>query len=216
MLVRLWKWYQRCLTQYPLTTQVVSSGILWGVGDVSAQSVTHFSKKSHRLDHQEAEDLKISWKRVAFTSLFGFTFVGPVGNYWYEGLDRFIKHRLRFMPNTVGFVTAKVAADGLLFGPLDLLTFFTYMGFSSGKSFEQVKDDVKRDFLPAFILEGAVWPLAQAANFRYIPVRYQLLYVNVFCLLDSAFLSWVEQQEDAPWKQWITSLVTLKEEEGQR
>ncbi|CAI9775696.1 unnamed protein product [Fraxinus pennsylvanica] len=45
------------------------------------------------------------------------------------------------------------------------------MGFSTGKSAAQVKEDMKRDFLPALILEGGVWPIVQVANFRYIPVR---------------------------------------------
>lgn len=122
--------------------------------------------------------------------------------------------RLKLQPNSFSFVGAKVAADGIIFGPVDLLVFFTYMGFSSGKSVAQVKEDVKRDFLPALILEGGIWPIVQVANFRFVPVRYQLLYVNFFCLLDSCFLSWVEQQEDAPWKRWLKSSLSLKEEEG--
>ena len=133
----------------------------------------------------------------------------------YEGLDRFIKYRLLLKPKSFRFVATKVVVDGFLFGPLDLLVFFTYMGFSTGKSVPQIKEDVKRDFLPAFILEGGIWPIVQVANFRFIPVRYQLLYVNFFCLLDSCFLSWVEQQQDAPWKQWVKSIIPLNERKGQ-
>jgi len=133
----------------------------------------------------------------------------------YEGLDRFIRLRLQLQPNSFRFVATKVAIDGFIFGPLDLLVFFTYMGFSTGKSVPQIKEDVKRDFLPALILEGGIWPIVQVANFRYIPVRYQLLYVNLFCLLDSCFLSWVEQQQDAPWKKWLNSILPLKGQKGQ-
>lgn len=126
-----------------------------------------------------------------------------------------MKSRLHLQPKSMRFVASKVAVDGIIFGPLDLLVFFSYMGFSSGKSATQVKEDVKRDFIPAFILEGGIWPLLQVANFRFVPVRYQLLYVNLFCLLDSCFLSWVEQQQDASWKQWFKSFLAMKEEEGQ-
>lgn len=142
-----------------------------------------------------------------------FSFYFPLCRY--EGLDRLIRHRLQLQPKSFRFVAAKVAIDGIIFGPLDLLVFFSYMGFSTGKSVAQVKEDVKRDFLPALILEGGIWPIVQVVNFRFIPVRYQLLYVNFFCLLDSSFLSWVEQQQDAPWKQWFTSFLALKEKEGQ-
>ncbi|XP_022755044.1 protein Mpv17-like isoform X1 [Durio zibethinus] len=214
-MLRIWKCYQNCLSLHPVKTQVISSGFLWGIGDVAAQYVTHSTAKK-RLQYKDAgQEFKINWKRVAITSIFGFGFVGPVGHFWYEGLDRFIKLRLQLRPKSARFVATKVAMDGLIFGPFDLLVFFTYMGFSNGKSVDQVKEDVKRDFLPALILEGAVWPIVQVANFRYVPVRYQLLYVNIFCLLDSAFLSWIDQQKDAPWKQQFTSFTSLKERGGQ-
>lgn len=214
-MLKLWRWYQNCLAVHPVKTQVISSGFIWGAGDVAAQCVTHYTAKTHGVTNEshsqdDKKEFKINWKRVSTTSLFGLAFVGPVGHYWYEGLDKFIRHRLLLKPNSFRFVAAKVGADGFLFGPLDLLVFFTYMGFSTGKSVPQIKEDVKRDFLPALILEGGIWPVVQVANFRYVPVRYQLLYVNFFCLLDSCFLSWVEQQQDAPWKEWVKSFLPLK------
>ncbi|XP_029119120.1 uncharacterized protein [Elaeis guineensis] len=213
-MLKLWRWYQNCLAVHPVKTQVISSGILWGLGDIGAQAVTHSIQTKHPQLTKDKE-FKINWKRVAITSMFGFAFVGPVGHYWYEYLDHYIRVRLQLQPKSLKFVAAKVAADGLLFGPLDLLIFFSYMGFASGRSVEQVKEDVKRDFLPALIVGGGVWPFVQVANFRFVPVRYQLLYVNFFCLLDSCFLSWIEQQGDAPWKQWFSSIGTLEKQKGQ-
>ncbi|KAK6944965.1 Mpv17/PMP22, partial [Dillenia turbinata] len=227
-MMRMWRWYQNCLAVHPVKTQVISSGILWGVGDITAQYITHSTAKRRLRISGGNDKFKIDWKRVAITSAFGFGFVGPVGHFWYEGglsiqdnicryegLDRFIRLRLQLQPKSFRFVGAKVAADGIIFGPLDLLVFFSYMGFSAGKNVDQVKEDVKRDFLPALVLEGGVWPAVQAINFRYVPVRYQLLYVNFFCLLDSAFLSWLEQQKDAAWKRWFTSFLSLKEEKSE-
>ncbi|CAO2161680.1 unnamed protein product [Urochloa humidicola] len=214
---RLWRWYQQCLASHPVRTQVVSSGILWGLGDIGAQAVTHYSARrpdqrannALEVDKDKDKEFKVDWRRVGITSSFGFAFVGPVGHYWYEYLDRFI--RRRFQPNTFKFVASKVAADGFLFGPLDLLLFFSYMGLGQGRSVEQVKEDVKRDFIPALVLGGTIWPAVQIANFRFVPVRYQLLYVNLFCLLDSCFLSWIEQQGDAAWKQWFTSFQKIED-----
>lgn len=195
---------------------MISSGFLWGVGDIAAQYITHATAKSRlQLSVTDADEkFKVNWKRVAVTSSFGFGFVGPVGHFWYEGLDRFIRLKLQLPPKSPRFVATKVAMDSIIFGPLDLFVFFTYMGFSAGKNVAQVKEDLKRDFLPALVLEGGIWPIVQVANFRYVPVRYQLLYVNIFCLLDSVFLSWVEQQKDAAWKQWFTSFHSLEERGG--
>ncbi|KAG4194587.1 hypothetical protein ERO13_A06G063200v2 [Gossypium hirsutum] len=161
-MLRIWKWYQSCLSLHPVKTQIISSGFLWGIGDVAAQYITHSTAKKRLQYHKDDDnEFKVNWKRVAVTSMFGFGFVGPVGHFWYEELDKFIKMRLLLRPKSARFVAAKVAMDGLIFGPFDLFVFFTYMGFSAGKSTAQVKEDVKRDFLPALILEGGVWPIVQ-------------------------------------------------------
>ncbi|RVW38268.1 Protein sym-1 [Vitis vinifera] len=265
---------KQCMSLHPVKTQVISSGILWGVGDITAQSITHSSaRKRLQISHagcpfiplkiitesvifgdflmDAGQDFKIDWKRTAITSMFGFGFVGPVGHFWlvvsllftmmnsglldgflvmilvpemflmqlgqyiaytYEGLDRFIRLRLLLQPASVRFVASKVAMDSLIFGPFELFVFFSHMGFSTGKNAAQVKEDLKRDFLPALIVESGAWPFVQVVNFRYVPVRYQLLYVNLFCLLDSIFLSWMEQQKDASWKQWFSSSPSSKEQ----
>lgn len=49
---RLWRWYQQCLATHPVRTQVVSSGILWGLGDIGAQAVTHYSAPGRPRHHQ--------------------------------------------------------------------------------------------------------------------------------------------------------------------
>ncbi|KAK0571261.1 hypothetical protein LWI29_013355 [Acer saccharum] len=213
-MLKLWKWYQNCLAVNPVKTQVISSGFLWGTGDIAAQCITHSTSKKHLQLADTDEELKINWKRVAITSMFGFGFVGPVGHFWYENLDKFIRLRLQLPVKSARFVATKVAMDSIIFGPFDLFAFFTYMGFAAGKNAAQVKESLKRDFIPALILEGGIWPIVQVANFRYVPVRNQLLYVNIFCLLDSAFLSWVDQQQDAPWKQWFNFFHSLENRGG--
>ncbi|XP_045822606.1 protein SYM1-like [Trifolium pratense] len=209
MMLKFWNWYQNSLSVHPVKTQVITSAALWAVGDVTAQYITHSAASKKRLQlslttTKEADTtFVVDWRRVAVTSMFGFGFVGPVGHFWYEGLEKFISLRLKLMPKTAQSVATKVAMDGLIFGPIHLFVFFTYMGLSAGKTIPQVKEDWKANYFPALVLEGGVWPIVQIFNFRYVPVKYQLLYVNLFCLLDSAFLSWLEQQKDATWKQWF-------------
>ncbi|KAD4384818.1 hypothetical protein R6Q59_011032 [Mikania micrantha] len=204
-MLKIWVWYKNCLAVHPVKTQIISSGLIWGLGDLAAQAVTSSTaaKKKHMFLSDDDRDLSINWRRVVATSLFGMTFVGPIGHYWYEGLDRFLQYRIKYPPKSMRFVAMKVVLDGVIFGPVDLLVFFAYMGIVSGKNLTQVNEEVKRDFLPALIVEGGIWPIVQVVNFRFVPVRYQLLYVNLFCLLDSCFLSWLEQQQDAAWKQWF-------------
>ncbi|GAY48247.1 hypothetical protein CUMW_110270 [Citrus unshiu] len=146
-MLKLRKCHHNCMDVHPVKTQMISSGLLWGLCDVDAPSITHFAAQNHLENQDGNQELMIEWKRVARTS-FGFRFVGPVGH------------------------------------------------FCSS----QVMEDVKSDFLPAFVLEGGLWPLVQAANFQYEPV---------LCLL-----SWIEQQEDASWKQWIIYFLPSMEQKG--
>lgn len=211
-----WAWYQSRLLQQPVRTQMVTSGILWAAGDAMAQSVSRLTeKRSAARDNStttivvDKKPEKTDWRRVATASSFGIGFVGPIGHFWYEALESACINRLKLKPNSLRFITTKVTADTFIFGPAHLLAFFTYMGLASGKPWNEVKSDVKRDFLPSYMTEGIGWMIVQVVNFRFVPVRHQLLYVNCFCLLDSAFLSWVKHQDDAPWKKYLTSLVSF-------
>ncbi|MBA0597521.1 hypothetical protein Gorai_007324 [Gossypium raimondii] len=82
-MLRIWKWYQSCLSLHPVKTQIISSGFLWGIGDVAAQYITHSTAKKRLQYHKDDDnEFKVNWKRVAVTSMFGFGFVGPVGHFW--------------------------------------------------------------------------------------------------------------------------------------
>ncbi|PNY11372.1 PXMP2/4 family protein 2-like [Trifolium pratense] len=172
MMLKFWNWYQNSLSVHPVKTQVITSAALWAVGDVTAQYITHSAASKKRLQlslttTKEADTtFVVDWRRVAVTSMFGFGFVGPVGHFWYEGLEKFISLRLKLMPKTAQSVATKVAMDGLIFGPVHLFVFFTYMGLSAGKTIPQVKEDLKTNYFPALVLEGGVWPIVQIFNFR--------------------------------------------------
>ena len=55
---------------------------------------------------------------------------------------------------------------------------------------QDVKEKCRRDFLSAYAAELVFWPAFQAINFWKVPVRHQLLAVNLACLLDATFLCW--------------------------
>ncbi|EFJ08210.1 hypothetical protein SELMODRAFT_448158 [Selaginella moellendorffii] len=197
---RAWSWYRSQLAARPVRTQAIVSGILWGSGDVIAQKINASMQ-------DDDEERPIDLKRTAACCIFGLGFVGPAGHYWYQGLDRFVKKKLLLTPNSPRFIVAKLVPDALL-EPVHLGLFFSLMGFTAGKPSSQVFADVKRDIVPALVSGGMVWPLLQAVNFRFVPVEHQLLYLNSLCLLESAFLSWVNKQEDAAWKKKLMAFIT--------
>lgn len=48
MILRAWNWYQNSLSVHPVRTQVATSGVLWAVGDVTAQYITHSAAASSK------------------------------------------------------------------------------------------------------------------------------------------------------------------------
>lgn len=72
-----------------------------------------------------------------------------------------------------------------------MLQFFGTMGLLKGSSKTEIKELIEEEYVPTFIIDTAIWPVAQAINFRFVPARFQALYVNVISLGWAGFLSLV-------------------------
>ncbi|GFR47713.1 hypothetical protein Agub_g9467 [Astrephomene gubernaculifera] len=187
---RLWGAYERQLSRHPVATQMATSCVLWGAGDILAQRVV----ERRRWD-------KIDNRRVAATAAFGASFMGPVGHFWYHQLDQICSRLLR--SGTPAFLAAKLIADTAVMGPLYVVAFYAWgSAFIDRTGFEGFRTKIVKDFLPTFTAELAVWPLFQAFNFTRIPVEHQLLAVNAMTLVDACFLSWARAQED-----WVSEAM---------
>ena len=46
-------------------------------------------------------------------------------------------------------------------------------------------------FVPSYIADSVLWPVAQAINFSFVPVNLQPVYVNVLNVFWNAFLSYM-------------------------
>lgn len=77
-MLRIWKWYQSCLSLHPVKTQIISSGFLWGIGDVAAQYITHSTAKKRLQYHKVLvffqSPKKPSFFLLSFSSCFYFFF----------------------------------------------------------------------------------------------------------------------------------------------
>jgi len=184
-LSRWWRAYEKNLRRRPILTQSLMTSVLWGIGDLFAQEI-----EGHRADPL----------RAAVTAAYGATLVGPTGHVWYLWLDRFAaKH---FLPGSSSFILAKILADGLAFGPVHVGTYFAFMTLLEGGSLQDVATKLKKDFMSSYLTELVIWPPIQLFNFRYVPVKHQLMVVNIASVLDSGFLSWVGHQEN-----WVEAVM---------
>lgn len=61
------------------------------------------------------------------------------------------------------------------------------------KSLREGIDDIKHKFLGIYVLDCAVWPMAQMINFSFVPQHLQPVYVNVLNIGWNAFLCYTAQ-----------------------
>lgn len=46
-------------------------------------------------------------------------------------------------------------------------------------------------------MDWSVWPATQFINFYYLPVKYQVFYINAVTMLYNVFLSYIKHREVA-------------------
>jgi hypothetical protein len=79
-LTRLWHAYEHQLEVRPILTQSLTSGALWGVGDVLAQRLAAARPNQQQQQKpQQQQTCTVDPRRSLLTSLFGGAFIGPIG-----------------------------------------------------------------------------------------------------------------------------------------
>jgi protein Mpv17 len=183
------------MQSHPISTHLITSLALWGIGDYSAQCIEKEKviKSSKDLNSQ----------RFTATVAFAGIFVAPLGHLWYENLASITGKVLKgigIASNSRNMLIGKVVLDSFAFGPVYLAAFFAFMtkALNSGSVVEKLEND----FLSTFAAQLVFWPPIQLLNFWKTPVRYQLLVVNFVCIIDSTFLSWARSND-----QWLSKLL---------
>lgn len=207
----LWSAYERTLHRRPVLTQMTTSAVLWGFGDLAAQRLERYerehaaraaaaSAKGKRgakaaAPAQPPGGADTDWRRALLTACYGASFVGPVGHFWYLGLDAAVARA--FTPGTAQFIALKVLLDTAVMGPFYVSTFFGFgCAFIDGGGWGEFARKMKADFLPTLALEMSLWPVVQSFNFWRVPLQHQLLVVNSATVVDAAFMSWARNQDD--------------------
>jgi len=181
----------RFLHSPPHRGLMVRSAILWGLGDVAAQAMVHYSAQDKDEESisfgNKDKEFKINWYRVYKTSVFGaFACIGPAAYY------RFRFNKRLWSSITTAEVVSSAAREGL-WATINLATFFPFVGSTPrARSVEQAKEDMKRGFTPALVLGGAVVPTLLFTNWRFVPTPYQLHCASLFALVGSCSLSLID------------------------
>ncbi|KAK4999652.1 hypothetical protein LTR66_001337 [Elasticomyces elasticus] len=196
--------------------------ILGGIADTVAQSLTAIRQRAVRkpggpnkdddffaieiqeLDRRipwQDEDLVPASKRLPppfdFERLIRFMGYGfmmaPVQYKWFGFLNKTFP-----ITNTAGTVPAlkRVAFDQLLFAPVGLGFFFTFMTVAEGGGRRAVLKKFQDVYIPALKANYMVWPAVQVLNFRVMPIQFQIPFVSTIGIAWTAYLSLTNSAEE--------------------
>ena len=128
-------------------------------------------------------------KRFITMSVFGFIYHGPSGHFFYNFLDKQIDGK------EAKHIVAKVAIDQILWCPIFMTVFFTYLGLVNGDSFQVIADKIKKDLLSACQGSWKVWPIVHAVNFKFVSTKHRLIFINTVQVAFNMFLSLIGTQK---------------------
>lgn len=171
------KWYQRCLNSKPIVTQSLTTGVMFGIGDVIAQQLVEKRGKEH------------DYKRTVRMSVFGTCVAGPSTSLWYRFLDRNV-----VMANKTHQLFARVFLDQAVYSPLSQVVYLGGTGIFEGSSPKEIKEKIKKGFKPALLANYKIWPAFQFINFYFIPSNYRSLATSTVSLGWNSFLSVLNQK----------------------
>lgn len=91
-------WYSKKLDTHPLTTKCISAGLISSVGNVLAQGITFYQKRSSKKETSDDsisinavwKDFKVDPAQVGRFAFLNVIFVAPVLHYWYGFINRAI------------------------------------------------------------------------------------------------------------------------------
>ncbi|GAX18760.1 protein Mpv17 [Fistulifera solaris] len=172
----LFSWYNHQLKKHPLRTKSITAGLIAGTGDIACQSMT---------------EREWNASRTSRFVLLGSLYSAPTRHYFFDYLAR-------AFPGVV----PKVIMERVFFAPASLAVWLTSLW-----TLESLMDEAASSKSPfmdnSYYLEQFMatyppllqtswlwWTPIMALNFRFVPVQYQVLWVNVFNLVWNTYLSY--------------------------
>lgn len=164
--------YNRIMVKQPFLTQCVTCGLLVASGDVISQKV---------IENQP----QLNIERTVKFAAFGLLYIGPAISIWYRFLDRsFGVKKFLLKP------WQKVIADQTIFSPQINLLAIPVLGLLNSNSLEQMKDNVRNNYVDIMIANYKIWPAVQMVNFYLVPLNYRVVFASFFSLIWNTYYTW--------------------------
>jgi len=183
-------WYSRRLDTHPITTKCVSAGLISSVGNILAQGITFYQEKLSSSDGEVSKEeiwkeFSIDPAQVGRFAFLNVTFVAPVLHYWYNFINR------AFPGKSAWRVIQRTFWDEFVFSPMYIPVFLGGLWKLEGTNWPKIKSMLMSEVPGIIIAEWALWVPTMLVTFRFAPVKFQVLVINVVGVVWQTFLSFM-------------------------
>jgi len=158
-----WAFYNDVLEKYPVLTKAATSGTVYGIGDILAQST----------EGKEVGELDMG--RVTRSLLAGFIAHGPLSHVWYLVSERFFDN---IHMTAWWSVFPKIVVDQTIWSPTWTAVYLLMTGLMQKEKIGSIGDNIKKSIIPLTVSGLKLWPLAHCITYGFIPVENRLLWVD--------------------------------------
>jgi protein Mpv17 len=177
------QWYSHKLDTHPIVTKCISAGIIASLGNLGAQRLMY--------NPTQGGEFQVDYSQMGRFALLNVGFVAPVLHFWYVGLARAI-------PGTELWpVIKRVFFDEFVFTPAYIPVLMGILWTLEGVEPKNLPRMIQEEWLNILIFDWSVYIPVQFVNFRFVPVKYQVLVINIVGVGWNCFVSWRAQGQQA-------------------
>jgi hypothetical protein len=171
---KFWGTYNRAINDpgiKSIRTKSVSSAIGFSVGDILAQMFF------------TPNNIPFSFARLFRMASLGGVIHGPASHFFYRQLEEY------FPGNASMTITSKVVIDQIFWTPVFAALVFLYTGVVARVPGVLILASLVKAVRRYTMMSWAIWPAAHYVNFKFIPAKNRLLYINVVQTIFNTMIS---------------------------
>ncbi|TEA17361.1 Protein SYM1 [Colletotrichum sidae] len=175
-LTRAAEGYARAQRKRPLTTQFVSSLVIYFCADLSAQNMS---------------GNEYNPERTVRSLIIGA--ISSIPSYkWFIFLSQNFNYTSRLLS-----LATKVVVNQMCFTPIFNSYFFGMQAFLAGDNFDQIIERIRRTVPVSIVNSCKLWPAVTAFSFSFIPMEYRSVFSGVIAVGWQTYLSFLNRQAEA-------------------
>ncbi|ODQ80948.1 hypothetical protein BABINDRAFT_160385 [Babjeviella inositovora NRRL Y-12698] len=192
---RLFSLYKDSFQRRPLLTNIISTGLLSGIGDTMAQKL---------FPAETGKQTEFDYGRLLRVMFYGGLIYAPIADKWFRALAKIsiptsslfaMGLKQTSMGIAAAGAVARVMIDQLCFRPVSVAMYYLTLTLLEQKSMNEVQEKLKLNYWPTLFSCWTIWPAIQLLNFSFVKVQYRLVVVSTVSLAWNCYLSYMNSQK---------------------